>query len=260
MHLAAAELLAWVADLIWPLCRVGALLTVAPVFGSAQVPGRVRAGLTVAISVLLLPLIPIPRAVDPLASATVIAVAREILVGLAMGLVLRVVYATLEVAGTTIANQIGLGFAAINDPSHGNQIPVLSHFYLILGTLLFLAIDAHLVLLRLLAQSFELLPPGQLTMSTDSFMALVDWGAEMFASGLLIGLPAIAALMVVNLAFGVMSRAAPQLNAFAVGFPVGLLLGLAVLIFGLPALQPEFINLVERALGQIAELFPAEAR
>ncbi len=259
MHVAAAELVAWLAQLVWPLCRVGALLMAAPVFGSAQVPARVRAGLTVAISVLLLPLIPTPRAVDLLAPAAVVAVAREIMIGLGMGLILRVVYAALEVAGTTIANQIGLGFAAINDPSHGNQIPVLSHFYLILGTLLFLAIDAHLVLLRLLAQSFALLPPGQLGMSAASFMQLVNWGAEMFSGGLLVGLPAIAALMVVNLAFGIMSRAAPQLNAFAVGFPVGLLLGLAVLIFGLPALQPEFFSLIERALGQISELLLAKA-
>jgi len=254
VQLSAVEITAWVTQMLWPFCRIGALLMAAPVFGSAQVPVRIRMGLTVAITALLLPLLPAAPARDPLGLDAVVAVARELLIGIAMGLMLRLVFAALEIAGTTIANQIGLGFAAVNDPSHGNQIPVLSHFYLILGTLLFLVLDAHLVLLALVAQSFQLLPPGELGFEPAAMLALVRWGGQIFAGGLLIGLPAIAALMVVNLAFGVMSRAAPQLNAFAVGFPIGLLLGLAVLIFGLPAFQPQFTGLVERALGAVDAL------
>jgi flagellar biosynthetic protein FliR len=250
----AVDLSAWVVHMIWPLCRVGALLMVAPVFSSGQVPMRVRAGLSVATTALLLPSLPMAAPIDPLGPLAVVIIVRELLIGIAMGLMLRLVFAALEIAGTTIANQIGLGFAAVNDPAYGNQIPVLSQFYLILGTLLFLVLDAHLLLLAILARSFEVLPPGQALLDPAAFMALVGWGSQMFAGALLIGLPAIAALMVVNMAFGVMSRAAPQLNAFAVGFPIGLLLGLVVLMFGLPAFQPQFSGLLERGLEAAGRL------
>lgn len=254
MYISGNGLVEQMATLMLPLFRIAALFMVAPVFSGSQIPHRVRIGLALVMVVLIAPATP-PAAQESFQNISIaLAAAFEVLVGLLIGFTLKLVFAALEVAGSVIATQMGLGFAAINDPGNGAQIPVVSHFYLILATLLFLAHDGHLLLIELVATSFQELPSGGFVIGPESLWKLISWGSDMFAGAVLVALPAIASLLVVNLAFGVMTRAAPQLNIFAVGFPISLLLGLLVILYGLPAFAPQFARLLESAFTAVGAI------
>ncbi len=227
-----------------PFFRLAALFSVAPVLGTQFVPVRVRVGLAVVMTAIIVPLVP---SASP--SLEVAVVFQEILLGIAMGFILRLVFAAFELAGQVIAMQMGLGFAALMDPQTGVQVPLVAHFYTLLATLMFLALDGHLILIRVLVDSFTLWPVGE-TLGREGVWQVAAFGGHMFAGGVLIALPAIAALLAVNLTFGVMTRSAPQLNIFAVGFPISLTLGLFVLLFTLPLL----LTHIRRLLGMAFQL------
>jgi len=204
-----------------------------------MVPMRVRAGLAVLLAWLLLP----AAAGRPVAGTTgeiLVGLGGEVALGLAMGFVLQLVFAALVFGGQALGLSMGLGFASMVDPQNGVQVPVLSQFYVITAILLFFAMSGHLLLVELLAESFRALPPGSGLLSPAGLERLLAWGGRLFAHGLLVTLPAVTAILVANLAFGVITRAAPQLNIFAVGFPVTMLLGFAVLMVTLPQLLPRF--------------------
>ena len=239
MPLSSAELTAWVGSFLWPLARIGAMLSTAPVFSSRLLPQRVKLMLALVLTWVMMPLIDSVPAVDPLSFPGLMIIVQQVLIGLAMGLVLRLVFGALEIGGHVVAMQMGLGFASLVDPNGGGQSTLLSHLYFLLSTLVFLTLDGHLILIRLLAESFAVLPIGVTGLSKEVFWLLVQWSSQMFIGAVLIALPAIASLMVVNMAFGVMTRVSPQLNIFAVGFPITLLLGMLIVLYGLPALLPQ---------------------
>jgi len=141
--------------------------------------------------------------------------------------------------GQVIAMQMGLGFSLMIDPQNGSQAPVLSQFYLLMVILVYLALNGHLVLIEVLVDSFRIMPIGPEGLSADSYWQLAKWGGLIFSGGVGMAIPAIASLLVVNIAFGVMTRAAPQLNIFAIGFPITMLLGFAVIMVGLPSVVPQ---------------------
>ncbi len=244
------ELMRWVGSVMWPFVRIGAMLMAAPVLGARSVPVRVRLVLGLAIAVVVAPLLPAVPAVDPLSPAGLMIGVRQVLLGVAMGFIWHMVFAVLVLAGQTIAMTMGLGFASAVDPQNGVQVPVLSQYFLITATLVFLALDGHLMLIDVLVQSFRLMPVGGTESLLEMPWKIVLWGSHMFASALLIALPATIAILMVNLAFGVMTRAAPQLNIFAVGFPVTLLAGFVLLLFSLPGLLPR----ISALLGEATEL------
>jgi len=160
----------------------------------------------------------------------------QVLIGLAMGLALRMVFAMFILGGQVIAYQMGLGFATMVDPTSGNTVPVVSQFYVILLTLIFFALDGHLVFIDVLAGSFESLPIGSQGLSRDGLWQLVLWGSEMYAGAVQIALPAIASLLLINLTFGIVTRAAPQFNIFSLGFPLAILGGFLIIIATLDAM------------------------
>ena len=247
MQLTSAEIAAWVGSFLWPLIRIAAVVSVAPVFGSRLLPRRLRLMLALVLTWTMMPLLaPVP-AVEPVSPTGVLLTAQQILIGLSMGFMLRLVFTALEIAGQVIATQMGLGFANLIDPQNGGQLPLLGHFYSLIGTLIFLALNGHLLLLKMLAESFRGLPVANTGLLPDDLWLLVNWASQMFAGAVLIALPAIASLMVVNLAFGVMTRAAPQLNIIAVGFPITLILGLFIVLYSLPAFLPQFERLLDGA-------------
>ena len=168
-------------------------------------------------------------AVEPLSLTGLLISAQQVLIGLAMGFILQLVFSVLAMVGESIAMSMGLGFASMIDPQNGIQIPVLSSYYVTLATLVFLALDGHLVLIGLLVDSFHTLPIGLESLAREGLWQLVGWASRMFAGAVLIALPALASLLLVNLAFGIITRAAPQLNIFAVGFPMTILLGFVLL-------------------------------
>lgn len=254
MQIASAEIAAWVGAFLWPLTRVAALVSIAPVLGARSLPRRVRLMLALALTWAVLPFAPPVPAVEPLSPTGVLIVAQQILIGLSMGFVLRLAFAALELGGHMIATQMGLGFASLVDPQNGSQTPLLSQFYSLLGTLVFLSLNGHLLLVQLLVDSFKTLPVAAVGADRDVLWALVAWASHTFAGAVLIALPAVASLLVVNLAFGVMTRAAPQLNIFAVGFPITLILGLLILLYNLPTLLYQMNGLFEDAFRTVGQL------
>ncbi len=232
---------------VWPFFRVAGVLMVAPVVGARLVPARVRIALAVAVTVVIAPLVP---AAPPLAPSlvTVLLLVQEVLLGAAIGMCLQMVFDALIIAAETIAMSVGLGFATMVDPQRGVTVPVLGQFFVILGTLIFLSLGGHLALLELIAGSFATAPIGVPFTAAGAF-ALVAFGTEMFAGAVRIALPAITALLVVNAALGVTSRAAPQLNLFAVGLPLGMLLGFAIILLNLENLAALTAELLEAAFA-----------
>jgi flagellar biosynthetic protein FliR len=149
---------------------------------------------------------------------------------------------------------MGLGFATLIDPQHGGDTPVLGQFFMILGTLAYLAVDGHLVLIGALATSFKSLPIGGANIDQHLLWSMGAWGARIFETGLLVALPAVVSLIVVNLALGVVTRAAPQLNLFGVGFTITLMSGFLVLIVGLDGLMTGISSLIHSALSAAVDL------
>jgi len=237
---------------VWPFFRIAGVLMVAPVFGARLVPARVRIAMSVAATVVLSPVVSIAPPFE-LSLAGGLVVVQEVLIGVAMGFCLQMIFDALIIAGQTIAMSMGLGLATMIDPQRGISVPVISQFFVILGLLIFLSLGGHLATMRLIADSFEILPLGR-PLSVDGMWMVANWGGQLFAVGLRIALPAATALLIANIAFGVMSRAAPTLNLFSVGLPAGLLIGFLLLLLNighLSALLAEFLAATITMLTQM---------
>lgn len=233
--LTSAQLSSWVALLVWPFARIIALIAAAPVTGNPQFPVRAKIGLAVMITVLVAPFLPAGAAVDPGSWDGIVLLVRETLVGVAMGFAVRVVFTAVEMAGNVIGVQMGLGFAELYNPMAGGQVAVIGQFLGLIAALAFLALDGHLMMISGLIESMRAMPPGAAGTAVD-WRLLTLWGGKIMESAALLALPVIAALTITNLALGVLSRAAQQLNLFAVGFPITLAIGFITLLLSLPHL------------------------
>lgn len=249
-----AQIEYWLGQGFWPFVRIGACLMVAPMFGATYVPPRIRIVLALALTIMVLPVIPHASAVTLLSADGVVTTAQQIVIGVAMGFVLQLMFDALTLGGQLLANGMGLGFAFNVDPLRGVQTPALGQFYVLLGSLTFLALDGHIALIQTLVATFHGLPVGPAGLSAAMLHALADWGSQMFIGALRIALAGITALIVINLGFGVISRAAPSMNLFGVGFPVTLVFGLIVLVLGLPTLQTGLIDMLSAAFAFVRAL------
>jgi flagellar biosynthetic protein FliR len=235
---------------LWPFLRVSAMMLAAPIFGASYFNVRVRIILGLAIGAVIVPLLPPGGAVDPFSTVGLLLALREILVGVVMGFIMQLVFGAVVVAGYSMAMSMGLGFAMTIDPQNGVQVPVVSQINVVLATLLFLGIDGHLVLISAVVDSFTLLPIARLESPAPIFAAVVALGSQLFASALLLALPTLTAILMINVAFGVITRAAPQLNIFAVGFPVTILAGFLFMLLSLPAFLTALRRFLELGLEQ----------
>ena len=215
----------------------------APIFGARTVPVRMRIILALLITFLLFPTMPDTSGIDPLGSTGVVVATQQILIGVFMGLTLQIMFAALVMSGMISATTMGLGFASTVDPQNGVQVTVLGQYYLIIATLLFLSVDGHLLMLSVLADSFLALPIAGSLLPMEMIWNLVVFSAEMFLSALLIALPIMVGVLLVNLGLGVITRAAPQLNIFAVGFPATMLTGFVLVFLCQPLLSPLLMDL-----------------
>jgi flagellar biosynthetic protein FliR len=173
---------------------------------------------------------------------------QQLLIGVAIGFVLQVVFDALAMGGQLLANTMGLSFAFNVDPLRGTGAPVVGQFYTLVATLTFLALNGHIAILHALVDGFTTLPIAIDGLNPEGFWQVALWGAQLFRGALMVALPGVTALLVVNLAFGVVSRAAPSLNLFAIGFPVSLIAGLMIVLAGLPAMQSGFTRLMRDAM------------
>lgn len=247
MTIPAEQLEGWITGFLWPFVRIAALVMAAPVLGTRVVPMRLRAGLALAVTLVVMPVLPPPPPVDPVSAEGVLIIVSQVLVGLAMGFMIRMVFSAIETGGHVIGQTMGLGFAQMMDPANGIAVPMVSQFYSVIVTLVFLVLNGHLILIEVLAGSFQAIPVAPHGIAQAGLWTMLSWAAWIFKGAVLVALPVVVALLLVNVAFGVMMRAAPQLNIFAVGFPISLTLGFVFMFVSLPAVIPQFSRLLEGA-------------
>jgi len=250
----SAQLSAWLGAFIWPFFRILALVSSAPILGNPSVPMRVKIGLAVILTLVLAPILGGMPAIEPGSAIGLLILAQQIVIGVAIGFTMRIIFTAVEMAGNIASMQMGLGFATFFDPQNAAQTPVVGTFLGLIATLLFLALNGHLYMIEVLAQSFQSLPVASAPFSAAGWRALAGWGGEIFLAGLLLSMPILAALLITNLALGVMTRAAPQLNVFSVGFPITLTVGFVVLAIALPYFVPLFDRLIHDALQMTLQI------
>jgi flagellar biosynthesis protein FliR len=255
MSFAADDIILLIQQFMLPFIRLGSFFLVAPVFGARDVPVRIRLILAATVTVLLFPGMNIEAPFDAFSPQGLVIVAQEILIGIAMGLILQFTMAAITMAGHTIATAMGLGFASSADPQNGVQVTVVGQFYLILATLIFLAVDGHLVALDILASSFERFPAGGFVLDPIVFWEVGLYSSQMFVTGLVMALPVMTGVLLVNLAFGVMTRAAPQLNIFSIGFPMAMLAGFILMLLSLPVFMPLLDTAFTETFTQLNGMF-----
>ncbi len=226
-----AQLWLWLVMMVRP----GAAFLVVPVFSARTLPVQLRLILSLAIGIAASGRVDMALPPEGLASLTgIILVAGEVAIGAMIGFAIQIGYAGALVAGEYIAGAMGLGFASMVDPAGGGATPVISSLLSVIALLLFVGSDGHLHLIRIIVDSYSSFPPGAGIAGGDAMLSLTIFGGQMFSAGLLIALPVMSAVIFVQIIMGILSRTAPQMNLFAVGFPVAILSGLILLAMVMP--------------------------
>lgn len=244
----STQLMGWIGLYIWPFLRVLALFMAAPVFSDRSIPMRVKLGLGVAIAVVIAPTLPMQQQVSLDSAQTIGLVIQQVMIGLALGFMVRLAMAGIELAGELIGLQMGLSFAGFFDPQSQQGGTAVGSMLGIVAMLMFLGINGHLLLINTLAESFIAFPIGANQFSINDAKSLTLAGADVFRLGLQLALPFIAVLLIVNVALGVMVRVAPQLNLMSIGMPATITTGFASLYLLLPYLEQPIIRALERSL------------
>ncbi len=230
-----AELQALLTGFLWPFLRVAAMIQTAPFFGHPSIPRRVKISLAVLISIVIAPLIEVPN-IDPFSGAGLLALLQQFIVGAVIGYSLRIVFAAFELAGDLIGMQMGLGFASFIDPARNAPSPLLATFLIFTATVVFVASNGHLVLVQTLVESFVAIPVSAQPLAGLDWQKLAGLGVVLFAAGVQIALPVLAAVLALNIGMGFISRSAPQLSVFSVGFAFTLLGGMVMLFVAILAM------------------------
>lgn len=248
----AGDIEMWLAAYFYPFVRIAALATTAPIFSHRSIPRPTRVALCVLVTIVVAPALPASAFVSPFSAAGILLILQQLLIGAAIGFTMQIVFAAADLAGEVIGLQMGLSFGTFIDASTADPVPIVGSFLSLTMMLVFLALNGHLMLLAGLVGSFDSFPVSGLkaTGALDARL-IVLFGRELFALGVTLALPVIGAMLLANVALGVLTRTAPQLNLFAVGFPVTLATGLAMLALALPFVVPTMESALMRALGTI---------
>ena len=244
--------MAWLSPVLWPFLRVLALFTSAPVFSMRVIPVRTRIGLAFLVAVCAQAVLPEQPVISLNSREAVGAVVQQVGIGLAMGFAVRLVFAAVELAGEIIGLQMGLNFASFFDPASNAQVSAVARFFGNISMLLFVVINGHLMVLMAVVNSFDSFPVGGNFLQAIGQMRLHELGASLFSSALWIALPMIALLLFVNLTLGIISRVAPQMNIYAVGFPVTLTVGMLGITATLPMLEQPMLVLLQQSIDLFA--------
>lgn len=243
MEIALDNFITWASRSVWATLRIAGFVMVVPIFGNRLVSSRVKVALSLAIGICVAPLLTEMPRIDDFTLLTVLQVIEQLLTGIGLGFATTIFFQLFVVAGQFMGMQMGLGFAMMADPVNGVQVTAWSQFYLLLVSLMFLAVNGHLLMLEILIRGFEVYPTGLGIPVTELADRIVGLGSWMFIGGVLVALPAVTALLIVNLAFGVMSRSAPQLNVFSLGFPFSIVFGAVIMWVALQGWMPQFDRL-----------------
>ncbi|WP_116474230.1 flagellar biosynthetic protein FliR [Zobellella maritima] len=240
------QLQGWLVAFFWPFIRLGAFLVAAPLLGHTSIPNRVKIGLAALLTLVVAPGLPAPPDIPMMSWAGLGIVVEQMLIGLAMGLTMHILFAVVTAAGEYIGLQMGLGFATFFAPDTGANTMVLSRLLHMISLLLFLAFDGHLMVIEILAGTFVILPVGISGLNTNAFELLARFASTIFVSGLLLALPLVSALLIINLSLGILNRASPQLTVFSIGFPLTMLVGLVLLM----VMMTDLGRFMQRLFGQ----------
>ena len=259
LTITTAELNTWIASLLWPLTRILGLIVTAPVFGNLSIPARVKVMFGIMVTLIIAPTVPALPATDPMSLPGFLILLQQFVIGLAMGFAMRIAFSAVEMAGEAIGLTMGFGFATFFDPQTRARSSAISQFLSLLTLLLFVVTNAHLMLLSVLAESFSTLPISALPFGGQGFRQLANWGAVIFATGLQLALPVLAVLLLTNIALGVLTRTAPQLNLFGIGFPITVGAGFIMILLALPFLATPLNRLFMEGLDVIRQIAAATA-
>lgn len=251
----ADELYLWINAFIWPLFRTLGLLASAPLFSESTITPQLKVGIAIMITLAIAPTLD-TMPVMPVGSWAALWLAlQQILIGISLGFVMRIVFAIVLVAGEFIGFQMGLSFASFFDPSIGSNTAVISRLLNIVAMLIFLASNGHLVMLQAFVYTFEMFPiAANTSLNPNGWGVIMEWSSHLFLSGLLLALPMVIVLLTMNLAFGILNRTAQQITIFAVGFPITLTTGLILLIVVVPQMTPFLLGLIEAGVENMARL------
>ncbi len=248
------QLYAWINAFFWPFVRIAAMVGSAPLLSESAIPARVKVGLSVMLTLIVAPSLgPMP----PLATASWAAlwiIGQQILIGLALGLTMRIIFAAVQTAGEFIGLQMGLSFASFFDPATGSNTAVLARILNTVTLLVFLAMNGHLLMIGGLVRTFEVLPITVGELDVNGWGVLLEWSSQIVVSGLLMALPVMIVLLTINLSLGILNRTAQQLSVFAVGFPISLTVGLTILAVVLPQISPFLEQLFQDGYDTMGKL------
>lgn len=244
LEISASELLQVWGHVWWPFLRIGSAFAVLPLLGYPLIPAQVRVLLALLIAMLAAPLLPPMPAVDPLSLRAILLSLEQIFLGAMMALFPVCLINVMVLVGELLSMQMGLSMARMNDPINGLAIPVLGSFFSNIGLLIYASMNGHLVMLEVLVESFSVWKVGQGPFAVDSG-SLIQLFAWLLAAALMLSLPAMVAMYLVNFTFGVLSRVAPSLNIFVLGFPMALLCGLFCILLTISGLPDRFAGLAQ---------------
>ncbi|MFZ6748246.1 flagellar biosynthetic protein FliR [Undibacterium sp. Ren11W] len=248
------ELISMIASFIWPLTRILGLIAISPPFGNNSVPVQVKLMLGVMLAMIVAPgLAPLTDA-DPLSITGIMILMQQLVIGMSMGFMIRVVFAGIEMAGEIIGLTMGLGFATFFDPQTQGRSSAINQLLVLLSTLIFLVLNVHLAVFSALIESFSSIPISTSLTMGFSFQKLAIWGEQIFSISLRLSLPIIAALLITNIALGILTRAAPQLNLFGIGFPITIGVGFLMLSMVLPYMVQPIENAFQSGVEAIQSL------
>jgi flagellar biosynthetic protein FliR len=248
------QLYALVSAYFWPLVRIMGLFTSAPLFSNRAIPSQVRVSLAIGITFLVAPTLPAFPEQDPLSWTGLLILTQQFLIGISIGFAMRLIFTGIELAGEIIGMTMGFGFATFFDPQSQGRSSSLSQLLAMLTMLFLIASDFHLLLIECVVDSFRSLPIGEAALGKSSFKQLAFWGGEIFMIGLQLSLPAVTALLIANMALGVLTRAAPQLNLFGIGFPITLLTGLLMFDLMLSYWSLPLLDLLQQGISMVRQL------
>lgn len=229
LELSFEQLQAWLSLLLWPFMRISTFIMVVPLLGHSSLPARIKIALAVLLSFVVSSTLPALPNIPIVSWAGLGIMIEQLIIGLGMAMCMLIVFTVVQLAGEFIGLQMGLGFASFFSPDSGANTMILSRWLYMISLLMFLAFDGHLYMIRILAESFVLLPIGAGTLNASAFETLVRFSSIFFILGMLLALPLVAALLIMNLTLGILNRAAPQFTVFSVGFPMSLTTGLLLI-------------------------------
>ncbi len=247
-------ILSALASFIWPFVRISSMFISIPIFSVRSLPAKIRVMVSFLITLIVIPVIPDPPNIAVFSYQGFLVTIQQIVIGVSTGFVLQMVFSVMLVGGQSIAYSMGLGFASMVDPVTGIQVPVIAQVFVVSSSLMFLGVNGHLLLIEMLTESFKTLPVASIGFGLDELWSIIIWSSQIFVAGVLLALPVMAALLFVNISFGVAARAAPQLQIFGVGFPITIMLGMVLVWITLSNTLEVFSNVLTDGFSLISQL------